>query len=343
MTAFLRVGLTFDLRDTYLAEGYGLEETAEFDSVETIDALEGVLRRRGFCVERIGHIRALTRRLADGARWDFVFNIAEGLRGVAREAQVPALLEAHDIPCTFSDPLVLALTLDKAMTKRIVRDAGLATAPFAVLRDPADARRVDLPYPVFAKPLAEGTGKGIGVASLCPSADALERTSATLLAGFSQPVLVETYLPGREFTVGVTGTDAQACSLGVMEVHFLDRAERDFYTFLNKEQYEDRVTYSLAEDAEARRAEAVALAAWRVLGARDGGRIDLRSDADGNPHFLEVNPLPGLHPHRSDLVILARLAGLDYDALIGRIVDSFLARHPALARPAGAERAALPA
>ena len=343
MTSGLRVGLTFDLRETYLAEGYGLEETAEFDSPETIEALEGVLRRRGFAVERIGHVRALARRLVEGGSWDFVFNVAEGLRGVAREAQVPALLEAYDIPCTFSDPLVLALTLDKAMTKRVVRDSGLATSPFVVLHEAREARAVDLPYPVFAKPLAEGTGKGIGARSRCSSPEALEATALELIERLSQPVLVEAYLPGREFTVGIVGTGSHARSLGVMEVRFLARAEQDFYSFENKEHYEDRVAYTLAEDGEARRAEALALAAWRVLGARDGGRIDLRSDASGDPHFLEVNPLPGLHPVRSDLVILARLAGLDYDTLVGGIVDSFLVRHPALAARARANRAALPA
>jgi D-alanine-D-alanine ligase len=334
VSARLRVGLTYDLRDDYLAEGYGEEETAEFDSVETVEAIAGALAARGFAVERIGHVRRLTEKLADGARWDFVFNIAEGLNGVGREAQVPALLDAYGIPYTFSDPLVLALTLDKAMTKRVLRDCGLATAPFAVAGDVAVARAIGLPYPIFVKPLAEGTGKGIGPDARCETPDALARAAGALIARFAQPVLVETYLPGREFTVGITGTGTAARSLGVMEVRFLPRAGHDFYSFTNKEHYEDRVAYALANDDEARRAEALALAAWRALGARDGGRVDLRSDAHGEPHVLELNPLAGLHPVRSDLVILAGLAGIGHRALIGRIVDSVLARHPALAAAA---------
>lgn len=336
MTAPLSVGLTYDLRDDYRAEGHDDEATAEFDAIDTIDAIAGALEARGFAVERIGHVRALTRRLAAGARWDFVFNIAEGVHGVAREAQVPALLDAHAIPYTFSDPLVLALTLDKAMTKRVLRDCGLATARFAVVHDRAEAWAVDLPYPLFAKPLAEGTGKGINAASLCTDPAALAATVGSLIGRFGQPVLVETYLPGREFTVGITGTGAAAVALGVMEVRFLPSAEAGFYTFANKEHYEDRVGYALAADAEARAAGALALAAWRALGCRDGGRIDLRSDADGVPHLIEVNPLAGLHPVRSDLVILAGLAGIGHRALLDRILDAFLARHPALARRAAA-------
>lgn len=322
----MRVGLTYDLRDDYLAEGYGEEETAEFDSPVTIDAIAEVLRRRGMSVQRIGHVRHLAARLVVGERWDLVFNIAEGLRGVGREAQVPALLDAYDIPYTFSDPLVLALTLDKAMTKRVVRDAGLPTAPFAVVRAPGDVEAVDLPYPLFAKPLAEGTGKGVSAASRIGSPEALAHACMHLQDKFRQPVLVESFLPGREFTVGIVGSGADAEAVGVMEILLRDSAEPFGYSFENKERYEDRVSYRLVDDAEAREAERIALEAWRVLGCRDGGRLDLRSDGAGCPHFIEANPLAGLHPVKSDLVILARLAGWTYDDLLGRIVDSSLAR-----------------
>lgn len=322
----MRVGLTYDLRQDYLAAGHGLEETAEFDSIETIEAIEGALRRYGLAPDRIGNLRQLAARLVAGERWDFVFNIAEGMRGIGREAQVPALLDAYGIPYAFSDPLVMALTLHKGMAKHVVRDKGVPTAPFAVVEDMADLAAVDLPFPLFAKPVAEGTGKGVTPASRVASPAALRRVCRRLLARYRQPVLIETFLPGREFTVGVTGTGAAATPVAVMEVVLTERAEGGVYSYVNKEECDARVRYHLADDAEAREAARVALAAWRALGCRDGGRVDIRSDAAGRPQFLEVNPLAGLHPEHSDLPILSRLAGLSYDALIGRILDSAFRR-----------------
>ena len=155
----MRIGLTYDLRSEYLAMGYSEEATAEFDREETVDGIESALQRLGHATERIGHIRRLVERLAEGRRWDLVFNIAEGLNGIGREAQVPALLDAYGIPYTFSDPLVLGVCLHKGLTKLVVRDAGVPTPDFALVERPEDLARVGLPFPVFAKPVAEGTGK----------------------------------------------------------------------------------------------------------------------------------------------------------------------------------------
>jgi D-alanine-D-alanine ligase len=322
----MRVGLTYDLRQDYLAKGFGEEETAEFDAPETIAAIEGVLKRRGFKVERIGNVRSLVSRLAAGKRWDFVFNIAEGMHGVGREAQVPALLDAYAIPYTFSDPLTMALTLDKAMAKRIVRDNGLPTAPFLLVETERHIVEQPLAFPVFAKPVAEGTGKGITEASRIQSWNELVGTAVELLGRYRQPVLVESYLPGREFTVGIVGTGATAEVIAVMEIKLLTMAERGAYSYLNKELCADRVAYQLADDGEARLAGETALAAWRALNCRDGGRVDLRSDPYCVPQFLEVNPLAGLRPGHSDLVILSELAGWTYDQLVNRIIDSCLER-----------------
>jgi D-alanine-D-alanine ligase len=318
----MRVGLTFDLRDHYLAAGYSAEDTAEFDNIETIDSLAGALERLGLEVDRIGTVRQLAQRLVAGERWQLVFNIAEGLKGVGREAQVPALLEAYDIPYTFSDTMVMALALHKGMAKRVVRDCGVPTAPFAVVETMADLAAVELPFPLFAKPIAEGTGKGVTPASRVTGATALRKLCRQLLERYRQPVLVETFLPGREFTVGIIGTGAAAEPVAVMEVILNAEAEAGVYSYVNKEECESRVVYRLAEDEQAKEAGAVALAAWRALGCRDGGRVDLRQDAGGRPLFLEVNPLAGLHPTHSDLPIMCTLAGIPYDALIGRIVES---------------------
>jgi D-alanine-D-alanine ligase len=318
----VKIGITYDLRDDYLAEGYSEEETAEFDHPLTIAAIEETLAALGYQTERIGHIRALAARLVAGERWEMVFNIAEGLRGFGREAQVPALLEAYDIPYTFSDPLVLALTLHKGLTKRVIRDLGIPTPAFAVIESPEQLAELDLPFPLFAKPVAEGTGKGVTAASRIDDRAGLEAACLALLSTFRQPVLVETYLPGREFTVGIIGTGEQAWAPGVMEVHFTARAEAAGYSYLNKEDWHGRVEYRLADDTAARQAAATALAAWRGLGCRDGGRVDLRADAAGRPQFIEVNPLAGIRPDHSDLPILCELAGVPYRELIAGIMAS---------------------
>lgn len=332
----LRVGMSYDLREDYLAAGYGPEDTAEFDSPETIEAIERALAANGVEPVRIGNIRALVGRLAAGERWDFVFNICEGLSGAGREAQVPALLEAYGIPCSFSDSLVMALSLHKAMTKHVLRDKGVPTAPFALIESLADLDRLSLAFPVFAKPVAEGTGKGVSPASRADGPAGLRKVCRSLLTRFRQPVLVEGYLPGREFTVGIIGAGRAAEALGALEVTLSDRAQGAAYGYVNKEECESRVVYRLAADEEAKAAVDVALAAWRALGCRDAGRVDLRSDGDGRPQFMEVNPLAGLHPTHSDLPILAQQAGMTYERLIGRILRQGLQRAGLQRRPAAA-------
>src|SRR5439155_7103399 len=156
----MRIGVTYDLRADYLAKGMSEEEAAEFDSEITIAAICRALAGLGHEPVRIGHVRALTQKLAAGERWDAVFNICEGVAGYAREAQVPALLEAYAVPFVFSDALTSAISLDKAWTKQIVRAADVPTAPFAVIERPSDIAGLKLAYPLFLKPVAEGSGKG---------------------------------------------------------------------------------------------------------------------------------------------------------------------------------------
>jgi D-alanine-D-alanine ligase len=322
----MHIGITYDLRDAYLHEGYGEEETAEFDSVETIAAIESALRSLGHGTERIGHARELAARLVRGERWDLVFNIAEGMHGFGREALVPALLDAYAIPFTFSDPLALVVTLHKGVAKSVVRDTGIATADFVVVMEPADAERVALPFPLFAKPVAEGTSKGIGASSLVHSSAELRARCRVLLERYRQPVLIERFLPGREFTVGVMGNGSETRGIGALEVHLRDRERPQVYSYADKQNYEQAVDYRLGSDVVAREAVAVAVAAWNALGCRDAGRVDVRCDEHGRVNFIEANPLAGLHPRDSDLVILCRMVGIEYPELIGRIVESALAR-----------------
>jgi D-alanine-D-alanine ligase len=318
----ITVGLTYDLRSEYLAQGFGEEETAEFDRDETIVAIEQAVRGEGHGTERIGHARSLMAALAAGRRWDLVFNICEGMHGMGREALVPALLDAWQIPYTFSDPVVLGVSLHKALTKRVVRDAGVPTPDFAVVATAAEAEQVDLPYPLFAKPLGEGTGKGVTPASRITTKAELREVCARLLSAFHQPVLVEAYLPGREFTTGIVGTGAEARVVGTMEVIFLAKAEAHAYTYVNKEYCDDKMTYTLAKGSEAAQCEQIALRSWRALGARDAGRVDIRMDAAGVPNFIEVNPLAGLHPEHSDLPIICAMVGMSFQDLVHAILDS---------------------
>lgn len=329
----MRVGLTYDLRSEYLAAGYGEEETAEFDRVETIDAIESALRELGHETDRIGNIRQLVGRLAAGDRWDLVFNICEGLRGPGREAQVPALLDAYDIAYTFADPLVMSVCLHKGLTKTVLREHDLATPRSVLIEELASLSEVHLRYPLFIKPVSEGTGKGITAASKIADFDELYSGCRDLLARFRQPVLVEEFLPGREFTTALLGTGDDARVLGTMEIILLDAAEPEVYSYVNKERCEELVEYRLAHpetDPEVAAAEALALAAWRALGGRDAGRVDIRSDATGQPQFIEANPLAGLHPQHSDLPIIATMVGMPYTELIRTIVDSAAQRmrHP---------------
>jgi D-alanine-D-alanine ligase len=333
----MKIGLTYDLRAEYLAEGYGEEETAEFDRPDTIDSIEGALNELGCQTERIGHVRQLAGRLAAGHRWDLVFNIAEGLYGVGREAQVPALLEAFDIPYTFSDPLVSSLTLHKALTKRVLRDNGIPTADFRLVESDQDIGRVDLPFPLFVKPVAEGTAKGITATSKVATQAELAAECRRIMTTFRQGALVEEFLPGREFTVGITGTGAGAVAVGTMEVVLLAEAEPHSYTYVNKERCEELCQFPLADAAWAGKAEPLALAAWRALGCRDGGRVDLRADAAGRLSVMELNPLPGLHPSHSDLPMICTAVGMAYVDLIRRIVASARERvRPATSRRVGA-------
>jgi len=322
----VRIGFTYDLRDDYLAQGFDEEAAAEFDRPETIQAICNAIASFGHAVEPIGNLATLMPRLLAGERWDLVFNIAEGLFGYAREAQIPALLEAYRIPCTFSDATTLALCLHKGFAKHVVRDCGVATPDFAMVASPADIGRIHLPLPLFAKPVAEGTSKGITAACKITDSAALDRTCRELLERFAQPVLVETFLPGREFTVGIVGTGNDARSLGVLEVMATPAGDAEVYSFLNKEAFDSRCEYRLERGPLARAVESVALAAWRALGCRDAGRIDVRLAADGEPQFIEVNPLAGLNPERSDLAFIARFQGIAYRELIGAILDAALQR-----------------
>ena len=261
-------------------------------------------------------------------RVDIVFNIAEGYYGRAREAQIPALLEMLQIPYAGSDPVALGIALDKVMTKQMMKSEGIPTAPFLKISRMEDFNDVPMKYPLFVKPLHEGTGKGIDAKSKIKTRPQLRSRVKYLLKTYHEPVLVEEYLEGEEFTVGIVGNPPHV--IGTMQIVFDTTQVEDFYSYRVKEDYEKFVHYFCPPTIEPDRIEQIeeiAVRAYKVLECRDFGRVDIRYDADGTPNFLEINPLAGLNPDHSDLVIIARHNDITYDQLIGRILHSAMARY----------------
>jgi D-alanine-D-alanine ligase len=341
----MKVGIAFDLKEPPASTGGRQAPGAiqppaipddlheEFDSPATIDAIASVLAGLGHQVVRLGDGRELIQRvLAD--RPDFVFNFAEGQGvGRSREARVPAFLEMLGIPYTGSDPLTLAVTLDKDVARRLVASVGVVV-PRGVVVDKPLARTLrvgtsfDLQLPLIAKPAWEGSSKGIRQTCIAERPEDLAGVLDKLLRDYQQPVLVEEFIVGDELTVGVIGNDPPRI-VGVMRVLPVEPRERFIYSLEVKREYKKRVRYEcpapLPADVVAR-VERDALEAYRVLGCRDVARVDFRLK-DGVPYFLEVNPLPGLNPMDSDLVILAKLIGWSYERLVGTIFDAALERH----------------
>jgi D-alanine-D-alanine ligase len=320
------IGLTYDLRSDYLKEGYSHEETAEFDKEETIAGIENAIQNAGFETERIGHARQLMTALSAGKKWDLVFNIAEGMYGEGRESLIPALLDSYKIPYVFSGPVTLGVSLNKAFTKHIVRDAGILTPDFFVVYKVEDIENCKLEYPLFAKPIAEGTGKGIENKSVIKDKNQLKVVCTSLLKTFKQAVLVERFLPGREFTTGIVGNGNEASVVGSMEVVYGENTS-EIYSMFNKENYEDRISYRLPDDETALKCAEISLKVWNILNANDGGRVDLRMDENGNVNFLEINPLAGLNPIHSDLPLLSKLNNLSYQELMNRILNASIKRN----------------
>ena len=335
----MRVGIAYDLRSDHSSRSRvaGGADSAdgpddlleEYDSPETVAALESALRARGREVVLLGGGRRFVERLlADPP--DLVFTIAEGAGSRSREAHVPALCEMLGVPCTHSDPLTLSVTLDKSVAKRLAVAAGVPTPGFVVVGSPDDQSALELGFPLIAKPLHEGSSIGVRRSSRVEDASALRREVERLLADYREPVLVEEFAPGPEVTVGILGEGASARAIGAMEIApRIARPGAFVYSLEVKRDWKREVEYHvpprLARETLGETLE-VALDAYRTLGCRDVARVDLRLSADGEPLFIEANPLPGINPVTGDLVILAGRSGLDFTALVGSILDCALQR-----------------
>jgi D-alanine-D-alanine ligase len=319
----MKVGLTFDLRSWYIDRGYSMDETAEFDKQETVDALENSIKLMGHETEPIGNTFQLIEALAAGKRWDLVFNIAEGLYGDGRESVVPAILDQYKIPYVFSGPVIMGLSLNKHIAKLVVSAAGVPVSPGILVSDLKDLDKYNLEYPLFVKPVSEGTGKGITAKSLVNSFEELKSMVEWILSEFRQPALVEEYLPGREFTVGIVGYGTDAVAIGGMEVICANNLP---YSVEVKENYLDYCTYKPLDEDIIDECKSVALSAWKALDAVDAGRVDLKADRKGRICFIEANPLAGLNPVHSDLPILSRMYGIEYQTLMEMIMKAAIKR-----------------
>jgi D-alanine-D-alanine ligase len=326
----LKVGITYNLKKDFTRqENQPIDLLEEFDSEETIDAIRKALESEGHEVIKLGGDTGLIDRLRQ-ASVDIVFNIAEGLQGRNREAHIPALLEFLNIPYTGSDPLTLSLTLDKAMAKRIVMSQDIPTPRFKKVERREDLNDLDLRYPLFVKLCYEGSSKGVRLDSKILDPQSLREKTKGLLETYGSPLLVEEFVKGPEFTVGILGNEAPLV-LGVMQIEIKGRPpEESIYSLEIKREWEEKVQYHCPPSIDQnllKKIEEVALRSYRALECRDVSRVDIRVGEDHTPYFLEINPLPGLSPVYGDLVIMARSMGWDYTELVKTILHHALKRY----------------
>ncbi|MEG1524966.1 MAG: ATP-grasp domain-containing protein [Clostridia bacterium] len=333
----LIVGIVYNLKKGIAAPTVDAE--AELDSIDTVHAIKAALVRQGCRVVLLEADKNLPQKLSE-TKLDLVFNIAEGINGRDREAQVPALLDMLDIPYTGSDAATLCIALDKALTKRILATYHIKTPPYQLLHPGAPIKLQHVKYPVIVKPNAEGSSKGISDVSIARNAEELTALLTRNLDLYRTEMLVEGFVSGREFTVGIVGNGADTHVFSPMEIVYTRNTQGDYrvYSYTVKQDYTRYVRYEcpahiseLAEQKMIRTAKKI----YDTLACRDFARIDFRlSDDEREVHFIEINPLPGLAPGYSDFPMLAEFCGVSYDALIERILHAALQRTGAMNREA---------
>ena len=327
----MKIVLTYNLKPAGSAEECAAPDDtyAEWDEPDTIAAVRDALACEHEVVLLEDDAEIEPRLLA--VQPDMAFNLAEGLGGPWREARLPALLERHGIPFTGSSSQTLRLCLDKAATKRVLRRHGLPTPAFSVMHRPQQACELDQ-FPLMVKPLHEGSSKGIWANSVVSTRAALKAQVQRVIETYAQPALVETFLPGREFTVALLGNGAQVTVLPLVEICFAalppgsvpaysyeakwlwDTPEHPLDIFTCPAEISLELTATIGE---------MSRQAFRALECRDWCRIDIRLDATGQPAILEMNPLPGILPHaesHSCFPQAAAAAGIAYPDLIRQVL-----------------------
>ena len=310
---------------------------AEWDTEETVNAVRDAIAERYNVIMIDANEQAYGTLMAD--RPDFVFNIAEGLYGASREAQIPAMLEMLQIPYLGSDPLTLGVCLDKARAKEILSYHNIPTAGFSVIRSMTDFEDIRLKFPAMVKPLHEGSSKGIYNSCVVRNPDELANEVKIVLDTYNEPALVEEFLPGREFTVAMLGNGDDVTVLPIVELKFdaLPPGVNPIYSYEAKWIWDQRDTPLDVFECPAKLDEAltseittICKDAYRVLNCRDWSRIDVRLDSNGRPNILEINPLPGILPNPEDNSCFpkaARAVGMSYNQLINAVLDIAMKRH----------------
>lgn len=341
MKRFWRIAVLANIKDESKPkpEGVPPDAFADFDHIETIDSIRAALETDGHQTVFLQADTDLPYTLRD-VKPDICFNIAEGLGGDAREAQVPALLEMLQIPYTGSRVLTNGISLDKTLTKRIWRDRRLPVAPFQEFTIGDEPLRPELKFPLFVKPAREGTGMGVDTKAIVKNERELRERAMYIINTYQQPALVETFLPGREFTVGVMGrADARLYSrhpewyekdgfhrFPVLELDSRRSVTPNVYSQASKakdvgeEGAPDYVCPANIDPELDKKLKHFALRAHQLLYALDVSRTDIRLDEEGNPRLLEINTLPGLTPGYSDLCLQASAEGIRYEDLILEIL-----------------------
>jgi D-alanine-D-alanine ligase len=329
----MKIGLSYDLKDK-VPEPQGKPEDAleEYDSLETVDAIAKAIEAQHHSVVKLGGGREFLNNVL-GQRVDLVFNVAEGLGNYrSREAQVPSVLEMLGVPYSGSDPLCLAVSLEKPLAKRLVSFSGVATPRWQVVSDTRQLKEVEwgqFPLPAFAKPAHEGSSKGIRITSRLENSPQIVEAVTGLLEYYQQPVMVEEFISGEEVTVGVIGNSPPKV-VGIMRVVPRKKTDCFVYSLEVKRDWESLLTYecpALLGKGVLQDIADSSLKAYAALGCRDFARMDFRISPDGTPYFLEINPLPGLNPKSGDLPIMAGKMGWTYEALISAVLNAALQRY----------------
>lgn len=323
------IGLTYDLKSDYkFKEGDPPDANAEFDHPSTIDVIARAIESNGFKVNKIGNVTNLLEKL-DFLNVDMVFNISEGLIGRNRESQVPILLEMARIPFVGADALTLGLTLDKVMAKKIFIADGIPTPKFFEVASSSELINVDhCRFPLIVKPRFEGSSKGLSENSRVQNKEELKKQVDHVISSYKQPVLVEEFISGSEFTVAIVGNDPPE-AMPVVQIKIDGRLKLNdkFYTFARITS--DRLEYicpAKIPQALAKKLQDMAIKTYKAVECRDFGRVDFRVDNHGKPYVLEINPLPSLSTE-DVFKMVAEEIGISYEQIIGKIIDSALTRN----------------